>query len=154
LIDNGKLDPSKVITLKHLFDAGLKDGKDGIRVLGLGMYSLRTPFTIMATRFTPMAIRAIESIGGHPISVFHDQIDYRLLTRPHIFQAKYDQIDDKDGSISFKGPSKKKDIDYYSSIENRGYLALWDKFKSMEFDENSLYRKDRIFRQLNLNLKK
>lgn len=153
LINHGRLDSSKPITLKNLFDAGIRDGRDGIKVLGRGMHRFNIPLTIMATRFTPSAIKAIECAGGQAISIFHDQPDYRLLTRPYVFQAKYQQISHEDGSIAFKGPSKKKDIEYYSTIENRGYLALWDKFKSLEFEENSFYRKNRIFLQFNLNNK-
>ena len=110
LIDHNRLDPSKPITLRELYGAGIKDIPDGVKICAQQKDLLRQPLTIFATRFSALAIRVIEELGGKAIAVYYDRPGVRALTRD-----KMDHV--------FELPGKPSDMLYYSDPNWRGYLS-------------------------------
>ncbi|KAI9291955.1 ribosomal protein L15 [Neoconidiobolus thromboides FSU 785] len=113
-IDTGRIDPSKLITMKSLIDSGcLHKFKDGVKLLGDGGEYLNTPIKIEVSQATQRAIETIEEKGGNLTTVYYNPLAMRAHLRPDKF-AKIPK--------SAK-PMKKKDIAYYTNPKNRGYLA-------------------------------
>ncbi|KAJ9054262.1 YmL10 [Entomophthora muscae] len=113
-IDLGRIDASKKITLKELVDSKcVHKVKDGIALLGDGMEYMTTPIDLEITRATKAAIDHVESIGGKITTVYYNTLGLRALTKPEKFFKL----------PKFAAPTRKKDIEYYSNPENRGYLA-------------------------------
>lgn len=119
LIDTGRLDSTKPITLKSFIDAGITVSPDGIKVLGGGKDYLKQPIELHATRFTKGAIQAIEAIGGKVLAVFHTQEAVRQLKNPERFARKHPDL----AALPFEGPTGLRERLFYSSEKSRGYLA-------------------------------
>ncbi|KAE8227460.1 hypothetical protein CF319_g73 [Tilletia indica] len=123
-IDSGRLDASQPITAYHLLHSGcVHKVLDGIKILGDGAHHLRTPVHIVVSRASQKAIAAIERAGGSVECRYYNDLAIRRMCYPH----KY-------GSLNVEGkgnaeavspdPISKKDLLWYSSPRNRGYLAL------------------------------
>ncbi|KAK0531189.1 YmL10 [Tilletia horrida] len=123
-IDQGRLDPSQPITAYHLLHSRcVHKVRDGIKILGDGAHHLRTPINLIVSRASQKAIAAIEGTGGSVECRYYNASALRRLCYPHKF-----------GSLNVAGkgnaeavspdPISKKDILWYSSPRNRGYLAL------------------------------
>lgn len=112
LINTERLDASKPITIKHLYEAGIKDFKNGIIVTPGVASFLTTPITLYATEFSPEAIKRIEEIGGKAVAFYHTPLGFRALIHPEKFLRP----------IRFAAPILIRDLMYYWSYENRGYL--------------------------------
>ncbi|KAI9848288.1 MAG: YmL10 [Sclerophora amabilis] len=81
-IDQGRLDPSKPITMKELADSRCLHGvKDGVKVLGRGADELKTPINLLVSRASASAIRAIESAGGVVTTRFYTPNSIRRILR-------------------------------------------------------------------------
>ncbi|KAI9176149.1 YmL10 [Blastocladiella emersonii ATCC 22665] len=114
-IEVGRIDPSKPITMKELYDARLIHSiKDGVKLLGDGAAYLRTPIHIEVTQASKTAIEAVEKLGGKVVCVYYNKLGLRALVKPHKFRVLPRRAE----------PTATRDIDYYSSQEHRGYLAL------------------------------
>lgn len=116
LIDKGRLDATKPITLKSFYDAGIKDtGWDGIKVCARQGYMFASRVIILATQFSQAAINVIEGLGGACISIFYTREGMKALCKPELW--------DKEGTVKFLPPERTRERLYYSDFDkNRGYL--------------------------------
>ncbi|PWN22988.1 ribosomal protein L15 [Microstroma glucosiphilum] len=118
-IDQGRIDPSKPITAKELYETrcvhSLGDG--GVKLLGEGSKTLRQPLTLIVSRASATAIRAVEAAGGSITCKFYTPLTLRALVKPEkwLLQGKMPPNEPL--------PVGKRDLLYYSDIRNRGYLA-------------------------------
>lgn len=132
-LDQGRLDPSKPITMKELNDSRCLHGvKDGVKLLARGAGELRTPINIIVSRASTAAISAIEALGGSVTTRFYTPFSIRRVLR-----GQTDPIASFGSSAATKSASKqaspfqyrlpdptgRKDIEYYRDPEHRGYLS-------------------------------
>lgn len=130
-IDNKRIDPTKPITMRHLYEAKLitKIPAGGIKLLGgtTGLPNveyeedgktpiiLRQPITISASRASSTAIAEIESTGGSFVSQYYTKSGLKALTEPEYVLRKY-------GRIPLRAkPIARRYIEYYRDPKNRGY---------------------------------
>ncbi|SCW01575.1 LAFE_0E02696g1_1 [Lachancea fermentati] len=113
-----QLQPDEILDMKKMKDLGLVTGsiKDGVKVLADGKNQFNLPIKIEATRASREAIKAIEKAGGEFTARYFNTLGLRAHLSPEWFLAKR-------GRIPLQArPVKRKDIDYYSNPEKRGYL--------------------------------
>ncbi|KAJ2131981.1 YmL10 [Coemansia sp. RSA 1807] len=112
-INTGRLDASKPITLKSIYDANLVKFKDGVSLLGRGSGYLQVPITIEVTRASKEAIKRVEELGGRVVCVYHNKLALRALLKPEKF------------AILPKSamPMTAKMRRMYEDKERRGFLA-------------------------------
>ncbi|KDQ60568.1 hypothetical protein JAAARDRAFT_31535 [Jaapia argillacea MUCL 33604] len=112
-IDQGRLtsSPDKPITARELLLSGcIHNAHDGVKVLGDGAEHLKTPIHINPSRASKSAVKAIEKLGG---SVFCRYLN-PLALRDNI-KGRTDRLD--------AAPIRRKDIEWYTKWQNRGYLS-------------------------------
>lgn len=81
-IDQGRIDPSRVITIKELADSNCVGKlKDGIKLLADGGQDLRTPINIVVSRASASAISAVEKAGGSIMTRFYTPFAIRRILR-------------------------------------------------------------------------
>jgi len=115
-IDAGRIDPTKPITFKELLDTRAVHGiKDGVKLLGDGADTFKTPIDITVSRASASAIEAIEKAGGKITTRFFNKIGIKSITHPHlpVFEEGH----------KLAGPSSRFDIEYYRDPKHRGYLS-------------------------------
>lgn len=101
----------KPITARELLLSGcVHDVHDGIKLLGDGASTLTTPIHITPSRASKSAIRAIEKAGGSVLCRYFNDLSLRDCVK-----GRTDRLD--------AAPTAKKDILWYTSWKNRGYLA-------------------------------
>lgn len=113
-----QLEADEVLTMKKMKDLGLVTGpiRDGIKILGNGKDTFNLPIKIEATRASKDAIEAIEKAGGSFTARYFNRLGLRAHLVPHWFINKH-------GRVPLQArPTKRKDIDYYSNEQKRGYL--------------------------------
>ncbi|WFD20268.1 YmL10 [Malassezia caprae] len=121
-IDQGRLDPSNPITARELYESRcIHRLRDGIKLLGDGSEHLRTPVHVVVSRASRSAIEAIEKAGGSIVCRYYNALSLRALVKPHKWLAKNEPLP------HFADPVSHRDLLWYSSINNRGYLALRDR---------------------------
>jgi large subunit ribosomal protein L15 len=132
-IDRKKLDPTKKITVKELFDAKcIKQVKKGIYlnckvcVSSMLLFSLSLTKCIKGSQFfntkidievaeaTPEAIEKVEALGGSIKAVFHSPRDLRAIMHPELFAELPTEA---------QLPSEWTDLKVYLDPFKRGYLA-------------------------------
>lgn len=118
LIDFGRLDPTKPITMRELYRTRYFGNLPyGIKLLGGGSSFLKQPIHISTSEATAGAIRRIEKLGGTFTAQYYTPFSLRVLTRPEATLKKY-------GRIPLRPrPTKRRHIEYYRSEERRGYLV-------------------------------
>jgi large subunit ribosomal protein L15 len=118
LIDRGRLDPTKPITMRELYRTRYFGPlSNGVRILGGGASSLKQAIHISTSQATPGAIRRIEELGGTFTAQYYTPFSLKVLTRPEAALRKY-------GRIPLRArPTKRRHIEYYRSEERRGYLV-------------------------------
>merc|ERR1712032_1722837 len=80
-IDTGRIDPSKTITMKHLFDCRIVGKiKHGVKLLSKGADRLSQPITIEVTRASKSAIDVVEAAGGRVTTVYYKPKDMPYYT--------------------------------------------------------------------------
>ncbi|KAJ2716406.1 YmL10 [Coemansia spiralis] len=84
-INTGRLDATKPITLKEIYDANVVRFKHGVALLGKGAEYLTTPITIEVTKASQSAIDRIEQLGGRVVCVYHNRLALRALLHPDKF---------------------------------------------------------------------
>ncbi|KAJ2078493.1 YmL10 [Coemansia sp. RSA 988] len=84
-INTGRLDPTKTITLKSIFDSNIVRFKDGVTLLARGSEHLTTPITIEVTKASQLAVKRIEELGGRVVCVYHNRLAIRALLHPEKF---------------------------------------------------------------------
>ncbi|GAC75736.1 mitochondrial/chloroplast ribosomal protein L15/L10 [Moesziomyces antarcticus T-34] len=115
-IDRGLLDPSRPITAKELYETRcIHSLKDGVKILGEGATHLESPLNLVVSRASQSAIAAIEAKGGSVECRYYTPLSLRALVKPHKFAGKI--------LPRPADPIAKKDLVWYSSPRNRGYLA-------------------------------
>ncbi|EDO15025.1 hypothetical protein Kpol_1007p9 [Vanderwaltozyma polyspora DSM 70294] len=138
--ENGKLnlEEGEVLTMKKMKDLGLITGpiKHGVKILGRGCEDFNVPIKIEASRASDRAIKAIESAGGDFTARYFSDFGLKAHLSPSWFLNKR-------GRIPLQPrPTRRKDIEYYSNEENRGYLikendSLLQKIKEVKESKNS-----------------
>ncbi|OCL05383.1 ribosomal protein L15 [Glonium stellatum] len=112
-IDQGRLDPSKPITMKELNDSRCLHGvKDGVKLLGRGSNQLKTPVNIIVSRASTSAIAAIEAAGGSVTTRFYTPASIKRVLRGQV-----------DPVVSLQSTIPRKDLEYYRDLAHRGYLS-------------------------------
>ncbi|CDS01911.1 related to MRPL10-mitochondrial ribosomal protein, large subunit [Sporisorium scitamineum] len=115
-INRGLLDPSRPITAKELYETRcIHSLKDGVKILGEGAPHLESPVNLIVSRASQSAISAIEAVGGSVECRYYTPLSLRALVKPHKFAGKI--------LPRPADPINKKDLVWYSSPRNRGYLA-------------------------------
>jgi large subunit ribosomal protein L15 len=148
-IDQGRLDPSKPITLKELAESRCLHGiKDGVKLLGRvrspswtstslsttdmfflpiqGADTLRTPINVIVSRASVSAIKAIEAQGGSVTSRFYTRPSIRrilLSETPAFSDQATDSTSTRPFAFRLPDPTSRKDIEYYRDPAHRGYLS-------------------------------
>ena len=145
-INQGRIDPSKPITLRELAATRAVHGiKDGIKLLARGATALTTPINIVVSRASQSAIAAVEALGGTVTTRFYTKYAIHRIrqrkTDPYV-SLKWDQDAigksalavgmGSDPKERVKGmgfqyrlpdPTSRKDLEYYRDPKNRGYLS-------------------------------
>ncbi|KAJ9570469.1 uncharacterized protein HLK63_L02783 [Nakaseomyces glabratus] len=115
-----KLGEGEVLDMKKMKDVGLVTGpiRDGIKILAKGQFVYNLPYKVEASRASSKAVKAIESAGGSFVARYFSRMGLRAHLVPNWFLEKR-------GRLPLPArPVKRKDIDYYSKEENRGYLVV------------------------------
>ncbi|AGO12281.1 AaceriAEL078Cp [[Ashbya] aceris (nom. inval.)] len=113
------LESGEVLDMKKMKDFGLITGtfKDGVKILANGKENFNIPIQVEATRASAEAIKAIEAAGGGFTARYFNRLSLRAHLSPNWFLANR-------GRIPLPArPTKKKDINYYSDMDKRGYLV-------------------------------
>ena len=149
-IDQGRLDPTKPITLKELAKSKvirIPPGYDGVKLLASHSEVLKTPVHIVVSRASQSAIEAVEKIGGTvttrfytpaavsriKMNVMHSYISQRwdpaAIGNPSILppegygMALEDRVTGLGYQYRLPDPVGRKDLEYYREAKNRGYLS-------------------------------
>lgn len=145
-IDQGRLDPTKPITLKELYKSRILGRvKDGVKLLGNGAESLKTPIHIIVSRASQSAIAAVEANGGTVTTRFYTQQAIKRIKsgemHPYV-SLRWDPVALNNANLAVEGadeaenraramgfqyrlpdPSSRPDLEYYRDEKHRGYLA-------------------------------
>lgn len=115
-IDSGRLNPNAPITMYHLWRSGVTGGriKDGVVLLGGGTTWFQAKVDIEVSKASKTAIKAIERQGGKITCAYYNKLGLRLLLKPEKFEGK---------RIPRRARPNTKLMEYYTSVENRGYLV-------------------------------
>jgi len=128
-IDAGRLDPTRLITMKDLRDCNAVGKiKDGVKILGDG--EITTPIVIEVTRASKQAIEKIEAAGGVVICSWYNRLNLKVLLKPHKFHPKL---------VPRRARPPPKEMTYYLEHENRGYLSPEMQFKLRELGLDLLH---------------
>lgn len=131
-IDQGRLDPSKPITIKELRQSRcVTNVKDGVKLLAEGSEELKASLNVIISRASAKAIAAIEAAGGTVTTRYYTPFAMR-----RIMQGKMDPINSLQSKIKegeemstktfynrLPDPTSRKDIEYYRDPAHRGYLS-------------------------------
>ncbi|MCJ1274968.1 YmL10 [Puttea exsequens] len=131
-ISQGRIDPSKPITVKELRQSRcVANVKDGVKLLAKGSETLTYPLNIIISRASKQAIAAIESAGGSVTTRY-----YTPFAVKKIMAGQMDPINSLQSQIPageatagrtfcnrLPDPTGRKDIEYYRDSAHRGYLS-------------------------------
>ena len=142
-IDQGRIDPSRLITIKELADSRcVSNIKDGVKLLARGSEQLRSPLSIVISRastedvfgslttryYTPFAIQRILRGKTHPVD--------SLMSQP-TSSGGVTANGGKGFMYRLPDPTSRKDIEYYRDPAHRGYLS----YQLQESQDPSLFYK-------------
>jgi large subunit ribosomal protein L15 len=136
-INQGRLDPTKPITLKELAKSRCLHGvKDGVKLLARGKEELKTPINILVSRASAAAIEAVEAVGGKVTTRYYTKPAIRRLLKgesvssftPLGMSSSSETISpilDTARPFTYRlpDPTSRKDIEYYRDPAHRGYLS-------------------------------
>lgn len=141
-IDQGRLDPTKPITVKELAESRCLHGvKDGVKLLARGKEELKTPINILVSRASAAAIEAIESAGGKVTTRYYTKQSIRRLLKgesessftplaftPSTVEESSPDLATTASSASpfsyrLPDPTSRKEMEYYRDPAHRGYLS-------------------------------
>ncbi|KIW03490.1 ribosomal protein L15 [Verruconis gallopava] len=128
-IDQGRLDPSKPITIKELCSSRCLHGvKDGVKLLARNGDQLKTPINIIVSRASAAAIQAVERAGGTVTTRYYTAMSIKRVKQglSHPFLSLMSKSEDqswKDYQYRLPDPAGRKDIEYYRDPAHRGYLS-------------------------------
>ncbi len=133
-IDQGRLDPTKPITLKELADSRCLHGvKDGVKLLARGKEELKTPINILVSRASAEAIKAVEDAGGNVTTRYYTKESVRRVLQG-ISDQSFTPLGMEDTTTPILAqadafrprlpdPTSRKDIEYYRDPAHRGYMS-------------------------------
>lgn len=118
--DTGKipLSEGETLTIKVMKDCGLIGGalKDGVKILSRGEELYTVPLNIEASKASLSAIKKIEELNQKFTAVYRTKLGLIAHVKPDYFYLKK-------GYLPLQArPTHRRDIEYYSSEEKRGYL--------------------------------
>ncbi|KAL8730370.1 MAG: hypothetical protein Q9166_004135 [cf. Caloplaca sp. 2 TL-2023] len=133
-VDQGRLNPSKPITIRELARSRcVSQVKDGVKLLAKGSEKLTSPLHIIASRASASAIAAVEAAGGSVTTRYYTPFSIgRVIkgkTDPiHSLQSQITLPVEEQGEkveypIRLPDPTSRKDIEYYRDPAHRGYLS-------------------------------
>lgn len=134
-IDQGRLDPTKPITMKELADSRCLHGvKDGVKLLARGKEELKTPINILVSRASAEAIAAVEAAGGKVTTRYYTKDSCRRVLKGLSDQSftPLGMTAEPESPILSQAnafrprlpdPTSRKDIEYYRDPAHRGYLS-------------------------------
>ena len=140
-IDQGRLDPTRPITLKELNESRCLHGvKDGVKLLARGKEQFKTPINILVSRASTEAINAIEAAGGKVTARFYTKTSIKRVLKgesestftplPYTpaVEGQSPVLTAMSSSASpftyrLPDPTSRKDIEYYRDSAHRGYLS-------------------------------
>ena len=131
-IDQGRIDPSKPITVKELSMSNcVSNIKDGVKLLSRGAATLRQPINVVVSRASASAIAAVEAAGGSVVTRYYTHSSIRRILRGKIdpINSLQSQItegwEQRKSGFTFRlpDPTSRKDIEYYRDAAHRGYLS-------------------------------
>ena len=92
--------------------------KYGVKILASGKFHYNLPIALEASRASAKAIAAIEKAGGKFTARYYTPLGLRAHLNPQWFLEKR-------GRVPLQArPTKRRDIDFYSKEEKRGYLVM------------------------------
>lgn len=140
-IDQGRLDPTRPITVKELAKSRCLHGvKDGVKLLARGKEQLKTPINILVSRASTEAINAIEAVGGKVTTRYYTRESIKRILRGES-ESSFTPLAYTPGaegespilaaaaasaspfSYRLPDPTSRKDIEYYRDSAHRGYLS-------------------------------
>jgi large subunit ribosomal protein L15 len=141
-IDQGRLDPTKPITVKELAESRCLHGvKDGVKLLARGKEELKTPINILVSRASAAAIETIEAAGGSVTTRYYTKQSIRRLLKGEsessftplsqtFSKTEAESLTDSASATSatpfsyrLPDPTSRKDLEYYRDPAHRGYLS-------------------------------
>ena len=140
-IDQGRIDPTKAITVKELAKSRCLHGvKDGVKLLARGKEQLKTPVNILVSRASAEAINAVEAIGGKVITRYYTKQSIKRILKGEsessFMPLSYSPAGEDESSVSattaasaapfsyrLPDPTSRKDVEYYRDPAHRGYLS-------------------------------
>jgi large subunit ribosomal protein L15 len=139
-INQGRLDPTRPITVKELADSRCLHGvKDGVKLLAKGKEQLKSPINILVSRASAEAIKAIEALGGTVTTRYYTKQSIRRILKGES-ESSFTPLgmmtsEETDSPIlsavkatspflyRLPDPTSRKDIEYYRDQAHRGYLS-------------------------------
>jgi large subunit ribosomal protein L15 len=141
-INQGRLDPTKPITVKELAESRCLHGvKDGVKVLARGKEDLTTPINLLVSRASAAAIECVEAAGGSVTTRFYTKQSIKRLLKGEsessftplsqsFSKAEVNAITDAANTSTLSpflyrlpDPTSRKDLEYYRDPAHRGYLS-------------------------------
>lgn len=139
-IDQGRIDPTRPITLKELADSRCLHGvKDGVKLLARGKEQLRSPINILVSRASAEAISAIEAVGGKVTTRYYTKPSIKRILKGEsestFTPLDYTPIEKGSTALApspssaspfayrLPDPTSRKDLEYYRDPAHRGYLS-------------------------------
>ena len=131
-IDQGRLDPSKPITIKELKRSRcVSNVKDGVKLLAKGSEELKAPLQVVISRASTKAIAAVEAAGGSVTTRYYTPFAMRKIMQGqmdpiHSLQSQIPTNEDSPRESFYNrlpDPTGRKDIEYYRDPAHRGYLS-------------------------------
>ena len=143
-VDQGRIDPSKPITIKELGESRCVNNiKDGVKLLARGSEDLRSPLNVIVSRASAAAIEAIEKAGGSVTTRFYTPFAIKRILRGQtdpINSIRSQPVEGQQLERSvfmprLPDPTSRKDLEYYRDPAHRGYLS----YQVAEGQSPSLY---------------
>ncbi len=140
-IDQGRLDPTRPITLKELVESRCLHGiKDGVKLLARGKDELKTPINILVSRASATAIEAVEAAGGKVTTRYYTKNSIKRVLKgesessftplamiPPTIEGESPILSAVASASPFSyrlpDPTSRKDLEYYRDVAHRGYLS-------------------------------
>ncbi|KAK6465268.1 mitochondrial 54S ribosomal protein YmL10/YmL18 [Scheffersomyces coipomensis] len=107
-----------LLDIKVMRECGLITGsiKDGVKILGNGAEEYNVPLNIEASRASDKAIQIIEKLNHTFVARYFTKLGLRAHLNPDLFLLKK-------GYVPLQArPTHRRDIEFYSNPEKRGYL--------------------------------
>lgn len=91
-VQQGRLDPGQVITMRHLRDSGAVfkrvHNSNGVKLMGTGGRQLHTALHLQVSQATAQARAAVEACGGSVTTVYYNKLGFKALMDPQWFKKK------------------------------------------------------------------